>query len=79
MARRYFLVFKGHVEYHPDDNHIICWSLQECFFIKLGVATKVITRGARRIVFRDSGYTYYSGYELLANGERYWVRRGERN
>lgn len=68
------MVFKGRVEYYPEDNHIVCVSTEDCFIIKLAPATKVTTRGDRKRYGASRRAWLYYGGELWANGERYWVK-----
>jgi hypothetical protein len=76
MTSKYFLVYKGWIKYYPKARVIQCMGDDACFRIKIGKKTKVTTRGSYPIREPFNKPWCYFGYELLASGERYWVRLG---
>jgi len=74
MASKYFLVFKGRVKYMPEFKQIGCFDDEVCFWIKLDPSTKVTIKNSRKRFDWIYNALIYYGEELLADGERYWVR-----
>jgi hypothetical protein len=74
MSRRYFLVLKGRIVYDRLLRCIFCYGEYGCLTINLRKVDKVTTRGSTSDYCGRPHPVVYEGDELLANGERYWIR-----
>ena len=77
MASKYFLVFKGKVDYCPRNSLILCRCGVACFYIFVSKKVKVMTRGSKRYTHPVCGNDHFLGNELWANGSRYWIKLSE--
>jgi hypothetical protein len=78
MSRRYTLVLRGRIAYHPASHEIYFEPFNtkdknSCLVIDVR-NVKVTTKGANRYYSEALNEPVYRGNELLANGNRYWLR-----